>query len=134
MTSLSQTAMTQLPLRSEQSLLDPGQEFSRKKTKENAREYTSFLMSNFVKIMLESAKRSDITVEEDIMGISFLGDALGEALVESGAGEFIEQDLLSEMLEMQGLREKKPNGTLNAFLAQKAFANGQQGGGSHASS
>lgn len=132
MTTIYQTAVTDLSLGPKQTSM--GQEFSRKKIKENAREYTSFLMSSFVKTMLETAKRSDITIDEDIMGNSLFGDALGEALVDSGAGEFIEQDLTSEMLEMQGLQEKKPSAALNTFLAQKAFRNAQQGGGSHASS
>lgn len=131
--NMIQTAAKHLPLDPEQMPRGSGQEFSRKKIMENAHEYTSFLMSTFAKVMLETSKVSNITIDEDIMGNALLGDALGEALVESGAGEIIRQDLLSEMLEMQGLEKRKPSAAQNTFLIQKAFAKAEQGG-SHASS
>ena len=69
----------------------------------NAKEYTSYLMSTFAKTMLETCKREDESIDQEIMGTAFLGDALGDAMVESGAGDFIQNDLLTSMMEMQAL-------------------------------
>lgn len=73
----------------------------------NAREYTSFLMSTFAKTMMETCKNEEESIDQEIMGSSLLGDALGKAMVDSGAGDLLRKDLLKSMLDMQGIKESQ---------------------------
>lgn len=97
-------------------------EKAQKRREENAHEYTSFLMSTFAKVMLETSKREDITIEEEIMGNAFLGDIMGEALVDSGPGESLRQDLLSSMLENQDQTKKVfPQDASSAYVKSGGY-------------
>tara|TARA_A100000171_G_C2135301_1_gene149746 strand:- start:2698 stop:3111 length:414 start_codon:yes stop_codon:yes gene_type:complete len=95
-----------------------GSESTRKTIERNATDYTSYLMSTFAKTLLETGQKPE-NLDQELMGTSFLSEALGEAMVTSGVGEAIRQDLLESMLTMQGVNQPSRSMPPEGYLTQQ---------------
>lgn len=85
---------------------DQARSQNRKTIEKNATDYTAYLLSTFAKTMLETCEAPE-SIDQEMMSTPFMAEILGEAMVDSGAGDLLREDLLTSMLDMQAREGSK---------------------------